>query len=203
MVRIFVEGKGDEKFIETYLEFMSSNFELKKYETIKAGGWTKLDKIDNQFKENTDSGGTNLVVFDADSPEKKGGFKRRKAALNAQKKALNIEFELFLFPNQSDDGDFELLLENVINNKHSNILTCFEEYENCLRNLTDAEGNQRYSLPMRKAKIYSYIDAFHKSSRQNEKFKKGDYFFGNSDFWNLKSGYLNPLKTFLLVQLKI
>ena len=63
MIRIFVEGR-DKQFLEKYLRFLSEKDEGA-WEIISAGGYTKLHLLDQQFKENSERGGKNLVVFDA------------------------------------------------------------------------------------------------------------------------------------------
>lgn len=201
MVKIFVEGKDDKLFVEKYLEYLLVTYQFQPYEIINIGGWTKLHLVDNKFKENTDTGGVNLVLFDTDSSENSGGFTTRSTALGQKKSELNIQFELFLLPNNQDDGDLETLLENIINPEHTILLDCFNQYESCIGGSTDSEGNPKYSLPIRKAKIYSYVDAFPKSSREEESFKRGDYFFENTDYWDLTSSYLVPLREFLLLHL--
>ncbi|MGB1205895.1 MAG: DUF3226 domain-containing protein [Chitinophagales bacterium] len=198
MIKIFVEGKGDDKFLKSYLTFLENEIVLNTYEIIPTRGWTKIPKLVNLFQENTDAEGTNLIIFDADSFKNGGGFAKRKAQLEAYKTTHQLEFELFLFPNQQNDGDYETLLENIINQEHSKLLTCFSQYENCIENTVDEKNEPKYVLPIRKAKIYSYIDAFPKSRKQKERFKRGDFFFENEKYWNLKADYLKPLKDFLL-----
>ena len=202
MIKIFVEGKGDDKFFKSYLTFLEKETALNHYEIISTGGWNKISKLVNLFQENTDAEGTNLIIFDADSSKNEGGFPKRKAQIEAYKKQYELEFELFLFPNQQDDGDYEVLLENIINQEHSNLLTCFSKYENCIKSTIDEKGEPKYILPIRKSKIYAYIDAFPKSRKQKERFKGGDFFFENEEYWNLEVDFLKPLKKFLLVFLK-
>lgn len=202
MVNIFVEGKGDEKFIDKYILYLSLT-NIDNYTIIKVRGWTNLHNVVNKFKENSDSGGKNLVIFDADASENGGGINIRAQDLNSKKAELGIDFELFLFPNNSSDGDYELLLENIVNSQHIVILQCYDQYESCIRSNKDSNNNLIYSLPTRKAKIYSYIDAFPKNLQEKEEFKRGNYFFENSDIWDLNSVYLTPLRNFLLAHLTI
>ncbi|HKK76873.1 MAG TPA: DUF3226 domain-containing protein [Saprospiraceae bacterium] len=200
MTRIFVEGKEDKHFIEKYLEFLSEKIELTAFEIIPIGGWTKLHLVKNKFKENSDSGGKNLLIFDADTDNNGGGLKKRLSELNTEKSKLDIEFEAFLLPNNAIDGDFELLLEKIINSDHAILLECYTKYEDCLSSsLINSEGTLRYNLPIRKAKIYSYVDAFPKSRKEQEAFKKGNFFYENPDIWNLECEFLEPLKKFLLM----
>lgn len=208
MINIFVEGTNSKKSQDhSLIKFMidSKIPELvinQNYKIINVGGWTNLSKVDNLFKENTDSGGLNLVIFDADSEDNDGGFEVRREELLAKKAELNIEFELFLFPNNNQNGDLELLLEKILHENHEVLLTCFEEYENCISNPKDEDGNSIYKAPIRKSKIYSCIDAIPKSKKQREEFHKGNWFFGNNEIWNFENPYLNPLFEFLDEHLK-
>jgi hypothetical protein len=199
MNKIFIEGK-ERIFIEAYLDFIkipSINVEL-----IQLNGWTNLRNADNTFKENSDAGGRNLVVFDADTIANSGGFKIRKNEIEEMRHRLNLTFALFLFPNHEKDGDFEALLEEIVNPSHIGLLDCFSEYEKCISKYNSLGRKIEYKLPIKKSKIYSYVDAFPKTKSENEKFKKGDFFFQNKEMWNLESGYLNPLKEFLLTNIK-
>ena len=131
-----------------------------------------------------------LVIFDADAaPE--GGFSKRLEDILKKKEEHSLEFEVFLFPDNQSDGDLELLLEQIVNDEHKAILDCFQTYEGCLKEL------QKYQLPIRKSKIYAYVDAFPKNREEKEIFKKGDFFFSNKSMWNLNSDKLKPLIEFI------
>lgn len=64
MIRIFVEGR-DSEFLDKYLLFLFGE-NKGMWEIIQAGGYSKLHLLDQQFKENTERGGVNLIIFDAD-----------------------------------------------------------------------------------------------------------------------------------------
>lgn len=201
MTKIFVEGR-EADFIETYLKFLMGE-NNGRWDVISTNGYTKLDYIDQQFKENSDRGGTNLIIFDADFPETKGGFENRNKYIEGKLKELSISGKIFLFPNNKDDGDFELMLEHIVNEEHRCLLECFEGYESCVRGHCDEQGNPKYITPNRKAKIYAYVESFKKSRKEKEKFKnKKEFFFNNSNYWNLNSEYLNSLKEFLQENIK-
>ena len=111
---------------------------------------------------------------------------------------LALEADLFLFPNDKADGDFETLLENIVNKEHECLLRCFEQYERCVAGHCDAAGKPKYLLPTRKAKIYAYVESIKKSRREAERFKGGkEFFFDDSRYWDLNSSYLFPLRSFL------
>ena len=196
MTRIFVEGR-DKVFMEVYLAHLFGRNEGR-WEVVSAGGYTKLPLLDLQFKENSEAGGMNLDVFDADFEENGGGFVARKSYLQARLAELALEADLFLFPNDKADGDFETLLENIVNKEHECLLRCFEQYERCVAGHCDAAGKPKYLLPTRKAKIYAYVESIKKSRREAERFKGGkEFFFDDSRYWDLNSSYLFPLRTFL------
>jgi len=197
MVRIFVEGKGDEKFIDSYIKHLAENNTLDDYEIISTSGWTNLHLLVNQFQENSDTGGTNIVIFDADYEANNGGFNTRSQQLAEKIAELAIEATVFLFPTNTENGDYELLLERIVNPSHGILLNCFENYEQCVRNGMDGTDLQ-YALPLRKAKIYSYISSMPTSRKEKEKIKKGDFLFENTEYWNLDSVVLDPLKAFLI-----
>lgn len=196
MIRIFVEGR-EADFINKYLIslFGENNG---RWELIPTSGYTNLSLVDQLFKENSDNGGVNLVIFDADFPETNGGFINRKKYIKEKLRELSILGEIFLFPNNNEDGDFELLLEHIINKEHLCLLECFEMYEKCVGGHYDDNGNPKYTTPDRKSKIYAYIERLKKSRKEKERFKnQKDFFFDNPTYWNLESEYLYPLKTFL------
>lgn len=196
MNSIFIEGK-DSIFIDQYLSYLFNDTWKNKTNIVETGGWTKIDKFDIELIKNSDAGFKNYLIFDADSPTNKGGFTTRLAELEAKKVDLGVQFETFLFPNNADDGDYESLLERIINPTHQRLLDCFTQYENCVSQYKNAEQQNVYKLPLRKAKMYSFVDAFFKSRSQNEAFKKGDYSFRNIEYWDLKNPYLTPLRQYL------
>ena len=85
-----------------------------------------------------------------------------------------------------------------MNPKHRLLLECFSKYENCVSNNKDEQGNNIYVVPARKAKIYSYVDAFKKSRNKAQKFRDGDWFFDDVEYWTIdKNPEIEPLIEFL------
>ena len=163
----------------------------KEIEIVGTGGYTNLDQFAVQMQRNTDNGIKNLVIFDADFP-KEGGFEKRKAELLSVKAEKGVDFELFLFPNNKDDGTFEHLLEHLATEEHKGLLECFEGYESCIR----GRNNPKYISPDQKAKMYAYVST-QTDPNDIKMFKKGDWRFNQTDLWNLDVDYLTPLKDFL------
>lgn len=186
---IFVEGVADFKFIQDYIRYLF-DVKLGKDRIIEIGGCNKelLGKSALAFKENTDKGGTNLLIFDADD-----NFEEKLDDIKTTRKELGLEFEIFLFPNHKLAGDLEVLLSNIVSNKHKALVACWEQYENCLE-----IQEHSYTLPARKTKIYAYLEALvGKSNSQKEKIKERNRNYRNTDHWNLDTDYLQALKIFL------
>lgn len=93
-------------------------------------GKDNLQRAVNKLLDNTISGIRNLIIFDADSSSNGGGFEKRKSELLAKMKELNITADLFLFPNNRDDGMFEDLLMHIARKEnHKSFFDCFSDYE--------------------------------------------------------------------------
>ena len=114
MVNIFIEAK-DRKTSEA--EFLTAilnclGIPIDAYSLKPTNGYTNLMDSDkavniNAMRVNTDTGEKNLVVFDADYDNNNGGFEKRRDQLLKKKEELGLEFELFLWPDNSSDGDVE------------------------------------------------------------------------------------------------
>jgi hypothetical protein len=181
VTNIFVEGIADKKFITDLILDLFTNFP-NDVEIIKCGGWQNLDKVEPKFKEIDDFGGNNIIIFDADA-----NAQNRRAEIMILGQKLNINFDLFLLPNDRDPGNLETLLLSIINPTHNAILTCFEDYKNCL------SQNSNYNLPCDKAKVYAYTEALTDGILAKE--EKRDYL--NNNHWHLSKQILDPLKAFL------
>ncbi len=139
----------------------------------------------NKFTENTDGGGTNLVIFDADDEPK-----NRREEILKSKAEEKLNFELFLFPDNKNAGELEDLLCQIINAQHQMIFDCFDTYQGCLKK------NPRYTVPDMKTKIFAYLGAL-LPKRENDfaKEKKRDY--SKIDHWDLENPAMLPLRQFL------
>ncbi len=192
MIRIFIESKNrftpEYKFMATLLKNMG--YASDSYEIIPLDGKDTLHLAKNQFLQNTAEGGQNLIVFDADSPENLGGYDQRKADLESQLEALNIKAELFLWPNDNEDGDFETLLESIARRDlHKKFFDCFSDYEACL-------GNE-YQKPNRKGKLHTYITSMKLNNRQRRTIGSGDWLFEDKNLWDIESPSLAEIKMFI------
>lgn len=198
-VNIFIETKtfptkqtNEERFIRYILKLL--DVDLERVRITGTDGYTNLKQYKNQMLRNSTLGGENLVIFDSDFPETNGGFEKRREELLNEKKELGVDFELFLFPNNREDGTFEHLLEHLTVEKHQGLLQCFKAYEMCI----GGQNSEEYEVPDQKAKMYTYISALKKTQQQTDAFKNGDWFFDRTDLWNFEKEYLDVLKVFLI-----
>ena len=199
---IYVEGAVDEKFIRDYYYFL---FGKKLKEGNDIGGIINCESKDkfplrqNDLLKTTEQGGVNLLIFDADSPQKDGGFAKRLAEtvlmLQAAEAAVAkpIAYKIFLLPDNQGDGTIEDLLEVIINPAHRGIFDCWQQYEICLKS-----KDATYTVPAKKSKISSYIEVLYGDSKREQRLALPhlrDY--ASTRHWNLNSPALTPLKDFL------
>lgn len=197
---VFIETKTNDKkrtnedrFIRHLIHLIDARLD-DKIELIGTNGYTNLKEFKNKMLRNSVEGIRNIVVFDADFPETGGGFTKRRKELLDEKTDMQVDFDLFLFPNNNDDGTFEHLLEHLVVENHQGLLNCFQGYEGCIRGY----GRPEYISPDQKAKMYSYISTLKKTQTETTAFKNGDWFFEREEIWNFDSEYLSALKEFLI-----
>jgi len=211
---IFVEGDADIKFLYDYIEEIFSislnakinrkgGIEPKTLHCIQAtNGWTvfKSDAgatFRDKMKENTSNGIINLVVFDADTSKNGGGFADRKQEIDEWKAKYELNFELFLFPNNQDDGELENLLENIINPQNAPVFDCWQKFEDCLPTKTTCTKNP-LTIPAKKSKIYAYMEVLlGESNSEKDKAKDPNRDFKKTEHWDLTAKAIEPLKDFL------
>ncbi|WP_314709626.1 DUF3226 domain-containing protein [Prevotella denticola] len=192
MTYIFLEtGKpatSEAVFIKTLIENLGYNISSNKVEFVN--GYKNLVNVIPTIKARCAEGGKVVIIFDADSLGNNGGYETRKKEIEEVLGENNAQAELFLFPNNEEDDDFETLLEHLIQKeKHTQMLDCYADYETCL-------GND-YVHPNLKGKIFTYISAMKMSSSKRRKLGNGEWMFDNAEYWSLESDYLKPLKAFL------
>ena len=203
-INIFVEGIADIKFIQDYVSHIL-NVELSKNEVIETEGWSNIlskkekgELILNKMISNTDNDGVNLLIFDADSD-----LKERKQEILKWGEDNSVEFNLFLFPNNSLTGALEDLLENIINPNNSPIFDCWDEFEECIQTKNIEGRLNPLTIPAKKTKIYGYLETLHGTSKsEKEKIKERKRNYKDQSHWNLDSEFLNPLRDFLTKNIK-
>lgn len=173
---------------KTLIENLGYNISSNKVEFVN--GYKNLVNVIPTIKARCAEGGKVIIIFDADSLGNNGGYETRKKEIEEVLGENNAQAELFLFPNNEEDGDFETLLEHLIQKeKHTQMLDCYADYETCL-------GND-YVHPNLKGKNFTYISAMKMSSSKRRKLGNGEWMFDNAEYWSLESDYLKPLKEFL------
>lgn len=194
MVRIYLETEGtatpEYVFVSTLMNYWGIDTSL--YDVVCVGGKDNIHNMANKMKETTLENGKNLVVFDADFPYNGGGFEKRRAELIVRLKEMEVDAEIFLFPNNRDDGDVEVLLDTLARKDiHSRFFDCFSDYESCL-------GNE-YNSPDLKGKLYTYMTSQKGiSNRKRNKIKSGQWHFSDENYWDISRVTLDPLKNFIL-----
>ena len=196
---IIVEGDADKKFVEDYYHHLF-RMVAPKDSIYAAGGYKNLSNESSlqRMRMNTDQGGVNLVIFDADDD-----YEARWKELSSIKERDGVEFELFLFPDNRDAGALEDMLENIINTRNRPILDCWENYEKELVQL-QIEGRTPPPLttPAKKTKIYGYLEALlGESKNEKKKIKEKERDYENTLHWDLDAEYLERLKVFLMKSL--
>ena len=123
---IFVEGVADARFFRQYIHHVFGE-EVADNRLVILKGWDNLKKEASavRMRSMSANGGVNLVIVDADKD-----FQARQAEIAKWQQANEVEFELFLLPNNQDKGALEDLLENIINPNNRPILDCWED---CVR----------------------------------------------------------------------
>ena len=200
--QIIVEGDADKKFFEDYYHHIFGEKAPKGSITHPGkdgdtGGYQKLKSEDaiGVMRQNTDMGGINLVIFDADEDTES-----RRAELLAIKEEFGVEFELFLLPNNKDVGALEDLLENIINPNNQPVMVCWQTYEEKLREVRiPSKTPPTLTIPAKKTKIYAYLETLLGKSRSQKKLiKDANRNYKNTQHWNLDAEYLETLKGFLV-----
>ena len=194
MTNIYVETKN--KFTPEYV-FLSTlitriGIAPESYEIVPLGGKDNLRNAGNSFKQNTILGGKNIIIFDADTPATHGGYTKSLQNIKTTITEMNICVEdIFLYPNNQDDGIFENILENIMRKDlHKRWLDCYTDYEKCL-------GNE-YQSPNLKGKLHTYLTSQKDISKtKKNKIGQGQWLFDNPSYWDLENQYLTPIKDFL------
>ena len=198
---IFVEGEADKKFFQDYYHHLfqqkaPENSVIHPGKDDDTGGYQKLEKEDalQAMRQNTDNGGVNLVIFDADKD-----IKARRKAIENIRSRHNVEFELFLLPNNKEVGALEDMLERIINPKNQPIMDCWQTYEDELKKVRiPTKIPPELTIPAKKTKIYAYLETLLGESKSQKKLvKDSNRNYRDQAHWNLDDEYLEPLKEFL------
>ncbi|GAA8475019.1 hypothetical protein HpNP83_05540 [Helicobacter pylori] len=120
-ILIFVEGPSDKVFLEVYLYFLG-NFLTKNFKVQNIKGKDNLSKRLLEIEKYDKT----LIIFDADKD-----YESNKKEILSKTQQKITEEQIFLFPNNQDDGDLEDLLLEIAN--HKEFINCFEGYLDCIK----------------------------------------------------------------------
>ncbi|GAA7121906.1 DUF3226 domain-containing protein [Helicobacter pylori] len=161
-ILIYTEGKSDRNFLGWYLNFLKCQdhfdmFDIEGKDKLISGEFPeKIRKILNN-KDQTHK--QVCIIFDADkkeSQESDAGFDNKLEHIREKFKEKGIDFpreQIFLFPNNQDDGDLEDLLLEIAN--HKEFINCFESYLDCIKKTEHYKPIKN----IRKNKWYAYLEA--------------------------------------------
>lgn len=195
--KFIVEGDGDVKFMTDFVK-EHYNVDLdKKAHFIKLDGYTNLKNVGKLIIKNSENGGINSTILDADYPRNGGGYTQRLAEIEQIVADENLDIDLFLLPDNQSNGDLETFLENIINQNNQDIFNCWNQYEQCISGVR----GKNYTIPAKKSKIYSYLECLLPDTKAGKKLVKDpsrDY--RNQDHWilgDLQNHYVISLKNHL------
>ncbi len=145
-ILIFVEGPSDKVFLEVYLYFLE-DIPIKNFKVQNIKGKDNLSKRLLEIEKYDKT----LIIFDADKDYESN--KKEILKVVSKTKQTISEEQIFLFPNNQDDGDLETLLLEIA--KYDDFLKCFEGYLECIKN----KEHYKPIKDIRKSKWYAYLEA--------------------------------------------
>ncbi|GAA9905816.1 hypothetical protein VN1042_05380 [Helicobacter pylori] len=160
-ILIYTEGKSDRNFLGWYLSFLKYKdhfdiFDIEGKDKLISDEF--LEKIDKILKNKHQTYKQVCIIFDADkkeSQESDAGFDNKLEHICKELKEKRIDFpreQIFLFPNNQDDGDLEDLLLEIA--KHEEFINCFESYLDCIKK----KEHYKPIKNIRKSKWYAYLE---------------------------------------------
>jgi hypothetical protein len=185
--RIFTEGKGDIKFLVDYVsEIFGLSLSEKEFDVLGSwSGYKAGGNLINAIKQNHDNEKVTILILDANS-----NINKRREEITKDFESYKIPVHLFLFPDNSSNGNRESLLSEIAVDRK--IMDCFLEYEKCVTG---------HPKPLNDARIYSYMDMLLYPTPKDEKgndLRKEEFCnYRNHAHWNLNHTNLEPLKKFL------
>lgn len=206
MNRIFIEARHKDTAEYNFLKaILSKYFHDKECEFVFMNGFGNLfnEVVLNQMNIAEDNGDHVMVLLDADTPHKGGGFEAKKEWMEKHLADESITIPYFLYPNNKGDGDVECLMEEIARRDfHKVWFDCFEDYEACVSGVKDETGKSKYNTPNLKGKLHTYISSMPLESKERNKLGSGDWLFDNVDYWDLSSDKLRPILDFFRSNIK-
>ncbi|GAA9404406.1 hypothetical protein TH0820_04440 [Helicobacter pylori] len=161
-ILIYTEGKSDRNFLGWYFNFLKYKdhfdmFDIEGKDKLISGEF--LEKIDKILNNKHQTYKQVCIIFDADKKESQeidAGFDNKLKHICKELKEKGIDFpreQIFLFPNNQDDGDLEDLLLGIA--KHKEFINCFESYLDCIKK----KEHYKPIKNIRKNMLYAYLEA--------------------------------------------
>ncbi|MFP6076734.1 DUF3226 domain-containing protein [Helicobacter pylori] len=157
-ILIFVEGPSDKVFLEVYLYFLE-DIPIKNFKVKDVTGKDNLSKRLLEIEKYDKT----LIIFDADKD-----YESNKKEILSKTQQKITEEQIFLFPNNQDDGDLETLLLEIA--KHDEFLKCFEGYLECIK----SKEHYKPIKDIGKSKWYAYLEVFELQNFFKDKRNKND-----------------------------
>ncbi|EKQ72833.1 DUF3226 domain-containing protein [Helicobacter pylori] len=161
---IYTEGKSDKNFLSWCLDVWEYQAH---FDIIHVEGKDKLfsdefcKRIENILKNKNQEYRQVCIIFDADikeeNQESDAGFDNKLKHIREKFKEKGTDFpkeQIFLFPNNQDDGDLETPLLEIA--KHDEFLKCFEGYLECIK----SKEHYKPIKNIRKNMLYAYLELF-------------------------------------------
>ncbi|GAA7442508.1 hypothetical protein MM0357_01390 [Helicobacter pylori] len=147
---IFVEGPSDRLFLGVYLFYLyfQEKFPIKNFKVQNVDGKNNLSKRLLEIEKYDKT----LIIFDVDKNYESN--KKEILEVVSKTKQTISEEQIFLFPNNRDDGDLETLLLKIAN--HKEFINCFESYLDCIKKKKDYKPIK----DIKKNMLYAYLEAF-------------------------------------------
>ncbi|MGN8387694.1 DUF3226 domain-containing protein [Helicobacter pylori] len=214
---IYTEGESDKKFLSWCLDVWKNedHFDQAYFDMIHVEGKDQLfsDGLCKNIKSilnNEDHRYKQVcIIFDADikkeNQESDAGFDNKLKHIREKFKEKGTDFpkeQIFLFPNNQDDGDLETLLSEIA--KYDEFLKYFEGYLECIK----SKEHYKPIKKIRKNMLYAYlealglenltktnIDVFDGKGKIKEKYK--EEYEKLKEVIDFNSNSLIPLKNFL------
>ncbi|MCQ2896501.1 hypothetical protein JT086_02700 [Helicobacter pylori] len=180
---IYTEGESDKKFLSWCLDVWKNedHFDQAHFDIIHVEGKDKLfsdefcERIENILKNKNQEYRQVCIIFDADikkeNQESDAGFDNKLKHIREKFKEKGTDFpkeQIFLFPNNQDDGDLETLLLEIA--KHDEFLKCFEGYLECIK----SKEHYKPIKDIRKNMLYAYLEVFELQNFFKDKRNKND-----------------------------
>lgn len=185
-IYIYVEGKSDKDFLDCFLRYWSKS---KSFEVnINANSNVITENLLNKIKSHKDNDEQVLIIFDADK-----NFVQTQKRIVKESQGLMTAQEIFLFPNNSDNGELETLLLEIAKDKKP--CECFKCYINCLGDLKDNV--------FKKSAMFAYREATGTEKKIKDKKETKIIQTEFERIFKFESNALEPLKSFIEKSFKL